>query len=98
MGVCSLSDKERSHAQIDRRAVRIEGVACGHHHADNRLRATKVLQLEHQGCKYSLRRGRSSRNQNLLAKVTQQIEQTESRKIRNPSKNDNHEQERDKPD
>jgi hypothetical protein len=48
MRVGGLGDEERTHAEVDGRAVRVERVAGRHDHADHGFGTAESLQLDHQ--------------------------------------------------
>ena len=61
MRVGGLGDEDRSHTEIDCGAVRVEGVACGHHHANDWFSTAEFLELQHDGGQDGLRGGGAQR-------------------------------------
>jgi hypothetical protein len=77
MRVGRLRDEQRSHAEIKRGSIRIEGVSGGHDHADNGFGTAETLEFEHDRGKYSFRGGGSRGDQELLTKISEKLQEAE---------------------
>src|SRR5579863_3907328 len=98
MSIGGLSNKDGTHAEIDRGAPGVEGVIGGHDHAHDGPLAAELFEFEDEGRHHGFGGGCAESNKELLAEIAQQLKEVESGGPRYDAQNHNDKEDGDDPD